>query len=1097
MRDENVYSDALINRKAASQEDTWTRAFDGPELISNRDHAMGILVDQRSLAWRFPTGNEDIIYFIYTLTNITSADPASYAAIDDSSRDAIVAIAQDWQARTITKSGITDFPAGGFRYDSLYASFGMDPDVGFVIDVNNSSAVLPFNMGFAYKSDFNEPTWLYTPDAFAPPLGPYPGFVGVKYLKSPINPATGEEVGLTLFSNTTNGGPFDDPTGDIQLWRYLSGRLDQGGRDDFCDRDPIEDRVCALIQEPADTRFYQSSGPFSLEPGQQATIVVAYVHAWPVAAEITPFLPGNIPPEIPPTGEGLAAGTDVIRVLDRAMGWVSHNDDNGDGVITQDEVVTANNSLLRKSLVAQELFDAKFLLPFAPEPPDFFLVPGSNQVTVVWERSRTEEIGDPYFDIAGDPNSALYDPNYRGRPGEGDVEGYRIYRGRSRAQLELVAQFDYAGTTFKDYTGAWAYDGNCAPEFGILDDCPADFPLDPDVDDPVENDLVGAVPQVPSGGRVVLQNGDVVVLESVNPVEDAGFPALRDTGVPFAYVDRGVVNSVQYFYAVTAFDVNSLASGPASLESTLRAQAATPRGTAAGVSEADVTVGLFGPRGTELNPDAAPSFAPGAGTFGGPAAPSPRLSVLADIFAETAIAQAEVSLRIDSIRVNYYHDGTYYLTADLGGQTTQLEITGLSRGEEEGEQTATVSAPLPADPDKASQVGISGLPFAGQANFEMSVGAVTFSSVQSDWHVGVDGAFFDPMDPASSLDGGTRWFDGENEEMADPTLEFQHGQLTGVNAIYQPAPRIGGAANDLFRRNFQTAYHLNRATDYKFYWGATGGTLDSVVDVTYDALVPFMALDTIGVGWGFRDDIAGRSTSYTPADGLLDEYDFGHGPCFRDRPNWTSPQCGTLPYLQQASLQPVDVNYDGAADGNGFALYINGDFYIFQTDALPAAPTVWTLRTYFGLIAKDGSTYSFTQKTPNAPVPGLYAVARVNASAEVTPTTEEDLADVHTVPDPYYATNSLERSPASKVLKFVNLPPQAIIRIYSLSGVLVDVIEYVDASLGGEARWDLRNRNNQFVASGVYFYHVETPSGAEKIGRFTIVNSSSIVIFGQ
>jgi len=34
----------------------------------------------------------------------------------------------------------------------------------------------------------------------------------------------------------------------------------------------------------------------------------------------------------------------------------------------------------------------------------------------------------------------------------------------------------------------------------------------------------------------------------------------------------------------------------------------------------------------------------------------------------------------------------------------------------------------------------------------------------------------------------------------------------------------------------------------------------------------------------------------------------------------------------------------------------------------------------------------------------------------------------------------------------------------------------------------LRNRNNQVVASGVYFYHVETPDGREKIGRFTVVN---------
>jgi hypothetical protein len=26
------------------------------------------------------------------------------------------------------------------------------------------------------------------------------------------------------------------------------------------------------------------------------------------------------------------------------------------------------------------------------------------------------------------------------------------------------------------------------------------------------------------------------------------------------------------------------------------------------------------------------------------------------------------------------------------------------------------------------------------------------------------------------------------------------------------------------------------------------------------------------------------------------------------------------------------------------------------------------------------------------------------------------------------------------------------------------------------------------VASGVYFYHVETPDGKQKIGRFTVVN---------
>ena len=68
------------------------------------------------------------------------------------------------------------------------------------------------------------------------------------------------------------------------------------------------------------------------------------------------------------------------------------------------------------------------------------------------------------------------------------------------------------------------------------------------------------------------------------------------------------------------------------------------------------------------------------------------------------------------------------------------------------------------------------------------------------------------------------------------------------------------------------------------------------------------------------------------------------------------------------------------------------------------------------------------------------------------------------------------------------MPSQAIIRIYSASGVLVQVLTHNDITGGSEATWNLRNRNNQFVASGVYFYHVEAPDGKTKVGRFTVVN---------
>ena len=46
----------------------------------------------------------------------------------------------------------------------------------------------------------------------------------MKYLKSP-EIAPGVEAGLTLYSNTINGGDFNDAQNTIQLYRYLSNNI--------------------------------------------------------------------------------------------------------------------------------------------------------------------------------------------------------------------------------------------------------------------------------------------------------------------------------------------------------------------------------------------------------------------------------------------------------------------------------------------------------------------------------------------------------------------------------------------------------------------------------------------------------------------------------------------------------------------------------------------------------------------------------------------------------------------------------------------------------------------------------------------------------
>ena len=179
----------------------------------------------------------------------------------------------------------------------------------------------------------------------------------------------------------------------------------------------------------------------------------------------------------------------------------------------------------------------------------------------------------------------------------------------------------------------------------------------------------------------------------------------------------------------------------------------------------------------------------------------------------------------------------------------------------------------------------------------------------------------------------------------------------------------------------------------------------------------------------------------------------------------------------------------------GFAMYLPGHIFFFETTALPADGAVWTMRSYTGGgltggvgSAGDEGPYAYNEVTVR-PFTALGAELHLGFSAvnEIAAPTEANLDQVHTVPDPYYVTSEFEQTTDNKVIKFVNLPSAATIRIYSSSGVLVSAIEHNTAQANGSATWNVRNRNNQVVASGVYFYHIES-GDARRVGRFTIVN---------
>lgn len=1132
--DTALFHPVLVGLKAASQQDTWSRYWDGnPQQNAGRKHPLGVLVNQRGMGWNFPSGNEDILYFLYTFTNITASTATVYAGPD---ADSLASYGSRFQALNEAAFGVL-IPDSGYTITNMYAAFSADMDVSDAARENYSTAFLPFSMGTAFKRNWYAPSMLFTPaSTFSAPFAPAPGIVGVKYLKSPV--VGGQEVGLTMFSNTINGGQFDDAQNTTQLWRYLSAKLDPTAGDAPCNNPgvPAVTKVCFVTQSSDDIRFFQSSGPMDLKPGESKTIVVAYIAAAPVntpaianrgqALDLKPGFPAQ------PTGMMNTTGPDSLRSVDRIFGAISIVGDTGgavaggpNGKIDQNEVRTVPRSLLNKGLVAQAVFDARFLLPFPPAAPEFFLVPGDNEVTVVWKQSATETdtIGDPYYKVATDSSTVLFDPNYRQR----DVEGYRVYRGRTAGDLQLIAQFDYAGTEMVDWTAAFDY-GKCAPELGVTSGCPS--PVNPTTGrfvTPEHHPLVGSVVQVPAGGRVAaVPDSGIIVFEADTALTGRGVEGacrpnvclpLRDNGVPFAFTDHGVKNSFTYYYAVTAFDVNSVKSvgaGATSLESPRSTNTVTPRKASGQQTAGSITPPqVLSSTGQVVPTHAVPSIDAATGEFSGPMPPTDALDLSLAAFVPEVLSSGALTLKVDSVT-----PGNGDPDALGTGAPVVFHITVQGAG---APQAFSIPiAPDAFDVDVSGNVNFAATPitqsqstrYGGDSSYSLYGSAAI--TVAGTWHSSGPGRGDANAAPANSPFNGPRWFSGANENTPNPngsncapsvgacvpgnmTGKITAGVLPGVDVLWNI--QSYNTVRSLPMRDIEgVTSTVMRAADFSVYWGGSG-VIDSVIDDVHKIRVPFKT--GVNASWGILDtsSFAGVTSSADGNNALMTWSDIA---CVDPLPQFTL-NCGSgatprAVLRNSAKLSPVSVvsiayasTNTLTATGNGFILYLNGKFFVMQMTALPATGTVWHSRHYIGNVTGSAAAGDFAfipaPRTPAAP--GLrMQVAYQGSTFSPTATTAAQLENVHTVPDPYYVTNSLEQSANSKKLRFVNLPSQAIVRIYTVSGILVQVLTLNDVTGGGELEWNLRNRNEQFVASGVYFYQVETPDGKSKTGRFTVVN---------
>jgi hypothetical protein len=104
-----------------------------------------------------------------------------------------------------------------------------------------------------------------------------------------------------------------------------------------------------------------------------------------------------------------------------------------------------------------------------------------------------------------------------------------------------------------------------------------------------------------------------------------------------------------------------------------------------------------------------------------------------------------------------------------------------------------------------------------------------------------------------------------------------------------------------------------------------------------------------------------------------------------------------------------------------------------------------------------------------------------------------EMDEIFVVPNPYVATSTFEPSNAFRAgrgerrIYFMHLPAVCTVRIYTITGQLVQTLQHNSTQDDGQLAWDLVTRDGMNIAYGIYLYHVEAPGIGEHVGRFAVI----------
>lgn len=151
--------------------------------------------------------------------------------------------------------------------------------------------------------------------------------------------------------------------------------------------------------------------------------------------------------------------------------------------------------------------------------------------------------------------------------------------------------------------------------------------------------------------------------------------------------------------------------------------------------------------------------------------------------------------------------------------------------------------------------------------------------------------------------------------------------------------------------------------------------------------------------------------------------------------------------------------------------YVNPGFDITDPTTIPTETTV-SLRVNQSFASRPGTTDQpeFTFNTVD-----------LAASTEVEDVAKDALDKVLVVPNPYYAYSEYETGQLDNRVRITNLPQTCRISIFTLNGYLVR--QFTKDNDNPFLDWDLKNQSGVGVASGMYIIHVDANINGQNLGE--------------